>query len=96
MLASGGASPYLPARPACDGTDPMRDLKLTGYTPKLTPGVTPEEKTVVHSRKVACNNGGGAMGHPTIYMRIEDKEVTCPYCSRTFVLAEGAGDDAHH
>jgi hypothetical protein len=23
-------------------------------------------------------------------MRIEDKQVTCPYCSRTHVLAEGA------
>jgi uncharacterized Zn-finger protein len=74
----------------------MRDEKLTGYTPTLIPGVTPEERTVVQSRKVACNNGGGTMGHPMVYLRIEDNQVTCPYCSRTYVLAEGASDDGHH
>ncbi|MBC9178997.1 zinc-finger domain-containing protein [Pseudoroseomonas ludipueritiae] len=74
----------------------MRDEKLTGYTPKATPGVTPEETITVHSRVVGCDNGGGALGHPLVYLRIEDRQVTCPYCSRTYVLAEGAGDDGHH
>ena len=74
----------------------MRDAKLTGYTPKLTPGVTPEEKFEVTSRAISCDGGGGALGHPTVWLRIEDKQVTCPYCSRTFVLQDGAGDDGHH
>ncbi|MBI0432910.1 zinc-finger domain-containing protein [Roseomonas sp. KE0001] len=74
----------------------MRDANLTGYAPMLLPGVTPEDLTEVQSRVVACNNGGGALGHPTVYLRIEDRQVTCPYCSRTYVLAEGAGDDGHH
>jgi uncharacterized Zn-finger protein len=74
----------------------MRDDKLTGYTPKATPGVTPEETIMVQSRVVACDNGGGAMGHPLVYLRIVDQQVTCPYCSRNYVLAEGAGDDGHH
>lgn len=74
----------------------MRDPRQTGYAPVLTPGVTPEETFEVTSRTVGCDGGGGALGHPLIYMRIEQRQVTCPYCSRTYVLAEGAGDDHGH
>lgn len=69
----------------------MRDPQLTGYTPVLTPGVTPEEVILVEERRVRCDGGGGALGHPAIYMRIEDRQVTCPYCSRTYRLKDGAG-----
>ncbi|EFH11940.1 hypothetical protein HMPREF0731_1851 [Pseudoroseomonas cervicalis ATCC 49957] len=79
-----------------DGNDPMRDAKLTGYAPKATPGVTPEEIITVHSRVVNCDGGGGAFGHPGVALRIEDTQITCPYCSRTYVLAEGAGGGDHH
>ncbi|MFT8243592.1 zinc-finger domain-containing protein [Roseomonas sp. BN140053] len=74
----------------------MRDGSFTGYAPRLIPGVTAEERIVAHARVVACDGGGGVAGHPTIYLRIDEAQVTCPYCSRTFVLAEGAGDDGHH
>jgi uncharacterized Zn-finger protein len=74
----------------------MRDARLTGYTPELVPGVTPEEKIAVESRSVPCDGGGGALGHPRVWLRIVNHEVTCPYCSRTFVLREGAGGDDHH
>jgi uncharacterized Zn-finger protein len=50
----------------------------------------------VESRTVGCDGGGGALGHPLVYLRIEDRQVTCPYCSRTYVLAEGAGDGDNH
>ena len=36
------------------------------------------------------------LGHPRIWMTIQDHEVTCPYCSITYVLAEGAGEDHGH
>jgi uncharacterized Zn-finger protein len=74
----------------------MRDARQTGYTPAFTPGVTAEETITVASRSVGCDGGGGALGHPMIWMRIEDRQVTCPYCSRTYVLAEGAGEDHGH
>jgi uncharacterized Zn-finger protein len=74
----------------------MRDARQTGYTPQLVPGVTPEEKITVGSRTVGCDNGGGALGHPLVWLRIVGTEVTCPYCSRTYVLADGAGDDHGH
>jgi uncharacterized Zn-finger protein len=74
----------------------MRDPQITGYTPVLTHGVTPEEVIMVDSRQVRCDGGGGALGHPAIFMRIEGEQVTCPYCSRTYRLKDGAGDDHAH
>ena len=38
-----------------------------------------------HSR-VACNGGGGSLGHPQIFLTLgNDARVKCPYCSREFV-----------
>lgn len=74
----------------------MRDARMTGYTPVALPGVTPEETFTAHARVVGCDGGGGNLGHPLVYLRIEATQVTCPYCSRTYVLAEGAGDDHGH
>jgi len=35
---------------------------------------------------VGCNGGGGALGHPLVYLRFAGKpEVDCYYCSRRFV-----------
>jgi len=73
----------------------MRDPQMTGYGPTLTPGVTPEDILPAHSRSVACD-GGGALGHPLVMLRIEDTQVTCPYCSRTFRLDPHAGHGGEH
>ena len=36
--------------------------------------------------RVSCNGGGGALGHPQIWLNMNaDGEVSCPYCSRHFV-----------
>ena len=36
--------------------------------------------------RVACDGGGGALGHPKIFLTLgNDGRVTCPYCSREFV-----------
>jgi uncharacterized Zn-finger protein len=49
----------------------------------------------VDKTTVACDGGGGALGHPNVYLKIGDEgEIVCPYCSRRFQLAEGA--DAGH
>jgi uncharacterized Zn-finger protein len=36
---------------------------------------------------VACDGGGGALGHPRVYLTMDAAEdmVVCPYCSRSFV-----------
>ena len=54
----------------------------------------PEETVVVQTTTVRCDGGGGPLGHPAVYLKIPAKEVTCPYCSRHFVLAEGASHGA--
>ncbi len=42
----------------------------------------------VQSLEVFCDGGGGAVGHPRVYLHIDQDagQVTCPYCSRTYVL----------
>ena len=73
----------------------MRDAKQTGYAPKLTPGVTPVQQIEVVARSVPCDGetAGPGLGHPRVWLRIEDAErqVTCPYCSLTYVLKRGGG-----
>jgi uncharacterized Zn-finger protein len=54
------------------------------------------ETVMVEQRVVACDGGGGPLGHPRVFLYIEDKSVTCPYCSRHFVLKDGAGDEGGH
>ncbi len=57
---------------------------------------TPTEVINVTERVVACDGGVGPLGHPRVFLRIEDQSVMCPYCSRLFVLEEGAGHAAGH
>jgi uncharacterized Zn-finger protein len=48
----------------------------------------------VDTTKVCCDGGGGALGHPRVYLEMGDEGfVECPYCDRRFVLKAGA--DAH-
>ncbi len=52
---------------------------------------------LVDNPAVACDGGGGPLGHPRVFLKIgESREIACPYCSRRFVLAEGASADAGH
>ena len=66
--------------------------------PRMPDGAatTPTETIHVDERTVACDGGGDALGHPRVYLRIEDRQVTCPYCSRLYILNEGAGDGHAH
>ncbi len=45
---------------------------------------------------VACDGGEGVLGHPRVYLRIEDAQILCPYCSRLYVLSPGARHDGGH
>lgn len=49
--------------------------------------VPPSEEIVVASTRVACDGGGGALGHPLVYLDMgDDDAVECGYCDRRFVL----------
>jgi len=59
----------------------------------LLPETFPRETFHVDDRTVACD--GGPLGHPRVFLHIEEREVVCPYCSRVYILNEGAGHDGH-
>jgi uncharacterized Zn-finger protein len=51
----------------------------------------PPEIITVDTTRVACDGGGGALGHPRVYLEMGDEHfVECGYCDRRFVLREGA------
>lgn len=51
------------------------------------------ETVVVTTPKVACDGGGGALGHPKVwYDMSEEDHVECKYCDRVFALKGGSRD----
>ena len=52
-----------------------------------SPDIKNKEFQVVSSSNVICDGGGGALGHPKIYLDMgKEKKIVCPYCSKLFVL----------
>eukprot|EP01087_Luapelamoeba_hula_P024314 TRINITY_DN920_c0_g1_i1.p1 TRINITY_DN920_c0_g1~~TRINITY_DN920_c0_g1_i1.p1 ORF type:complete len:144 (-),score=20.17 TRINITY_DN920_c0_g1_i1:127-558(-) len=42
--------------------------------------------TEVHGRSVACDGGGGALGHPRVFINLDKSGVhACGYCGHRFV-----------
>ena len=56
----------------------------------------PTETIQVDTRTVSCDGGDGPLGHPRVFLYIEQHSVMCPYCSRLYVLAPGAGHTGGH
>ena len=56
-----------------------------------------EQTFISDSKQVDCDGGGGAGGHPKVYLYMgDDGQVVCPYCSRTFVWSgETSGASEH-
>lgn len=49
------------------------------------------ETVFVDSRSVACDGGGGVLGHPRVWVALDaDGKGTCLYCGRRFVYHEAA------
>ncbi len=50
----------------------------------------PVETVSVETRTVACD-GGGALGHPRVFLTIgAEGAVDCPYCGRRYLLDQTA------
>ena len=66
-------------------------------TPAASPSdVTESEVIEVDTTSVGCDGGGGALGHPLIYIPIgADGTGECGYCDRKFVLKAGARRGGH-
>jgi uncharacterized Zn-finger protein len=53
---------------------------------------TPETELVT-AHRIACDGGGGALGHPRVWLEIgESGWVECGYCDKRFVLEGGPAD----
>ena len=51
----------------------------------------PPEVIEITGKSVACDGGGGALGHPKVFLTLDaDGKVECPYCDRMFVQAKKA------
>ncbi len=47
--------------------------------------VAPADHAPGHAVSVACDGGGGALGHPKVYLELDaEGKVCCPYCSRLY------------
>lgn len=46
-----------------------------------------EEVIMVTTKRVSCDGGGGALGHPRVWLEMgEDNDVRCKYCDRVYRL----------
>jgi len=54
------------------------------------------ETITVTSRRVKCDGGGGALGHPVVFYDMgEASFVECLYCDRRFVIDPNAAGHGH-
>ena len=63
--------------------------------PSTTPAPLADnpEVVVVATKKVACDGGGGALGHPKVWYDMSEQDfVECKYCDRLFALKGGSRD----
>ncbi|XP_041455614.1 NADH dehydrogenase [ubiquinone] iron-sulfur protein 6, mitochondrial-like [Lytechinus variegatus] len=47
-----------------------------------------EPPIVINGRSVNCDGGGGPLGHPKVFINLDQPGIhTCPYCGRRYVAA---------
>ncbi|MGE4529297.1 MAG: zinc-finger domain-containing protein [Rhodospirillaceae bacterium] len=51
---------------------------------------TPRDTAHQH-HAVSCDGGGGALGHPKVYLEFNDGRAVCPYCGKVFTANPKAG-----
>ncbi len=54
------------------------------------------ETIKVENKDIACDGGGGQLGHPRVFLAIDDdRRATCPYCGQTFIYEPGDAKTGH-
>ena len=56
----------------------------------------PSERIEVDKLTVACDGGGGALGHPRVFLTLKNGQAECGYCGRLYVLKAGIVDRTGH
>ncbi|MBB5516786.1 putative Zn-finger protein [Rubricella aquisinus] len=56
--------------------------------------MTPPETEIVTKERISCDGGGGALGHPRVWLSVDpvDGYVECGYCDKKFILKGGPAD----
>ena len=59
----------------------------------------PPKTIEIEQTTVACDGGGGALGHPRVYLHLvaqgdEGLQIDCPYCGIRFRMRAGATADS--
>lgn len=55
-----------------------------------------DDAEFVTTRRVSCDGGGGALGHPKTWLDMgQDNQVECKYCDKLFILDKNAPPPAH-
>ena len=54
---------------------------------EITKTQEPPEVETVHSLRICCDGGEGALGHPRVWLSIDEATgwVECGYCDKRFV-----------
>ena len=51
------------------------------------------ETIFVYDHRVSCDGGGGALGHPKVFLEMgADGKVVCGYCGRVYIMRRGPAD----
>lgn len=54
------------------------------------------ETIKVESKTIACDGGGGQLGHPRVFLAIDDdRQAACPYCGQIFIYEPGKDPTGH-
>ena len=54
------------------------------------------ETIIVTKKRISCDGGGGALGHPKVWMDMgQDNQVRCKYCDRLYVLSKDVAHAGH-
>jgi uncharacterized Zn-finger protein len=65
--------------------------------PVPLPQIATPEIIQAHGDRVACTGGGGALGHPRVFLTFDpEHKAVCPYCSRVYRQVQQAGESGHH
>lgn len=52
-----------------------------------------DDLILVDGHRVSCDGGGGALGHPLVWMELgNDGVAVCKYCDKRFVQRGGPND----
>jgi uncharacterized Zn-finger protein len=63
---------------------------MSVQVPPSKEAIPAPETVEVETTRVMCDGGGGALGHPLVYLEMGDEDfVECGYCDRRFVLKAG-------